>query len=275
MSWNLTQAVAEALKAVGLLKQSTPESSCILSAGESNQFPVFNNAEEAIAFARAKRAEGFEKFVIRVFTNEDKQVYSLPQGETVSGLAGEGIVWDVAFEGGGGAPFQVVTELPETIPPNTLVLFEGELWRGILAGESTLPVGSPIPAKGYWENIYKFIFSSTTEFELSITRENILAPIPISYLFDGLIFSFSDGAWRPAILEPNQFVLTENQANRLFLSIEPSFATDESTILANIGFWGSGNIYVPSISIIENGENLESITSDQLRIMKIVQKIYP
>jgi hypothetical protein len=85
-----------------------------------------------------------------VFTNEDKQVYSLPQGETVAGLAGEGIVWDVAFEGVS-EPFQVVTELPATIPPNTLVLFEGELWRGILAGESTLAVGTPIPAKGYWD----------------------------------------------------------------------------------------------------------------------------
>lgn len=44
---------------------------------------------------------------------------------------------------------QVVEELPTTIENGELVIYDNELWRGLAGGESSLPAGTPWPAKGY------------------------------------------------------------------------------------------------------------------------------
>jgi len=45
----------------------------------------------------------------------------------------------------------VAETLPDMIMPGMLVIFNNTLWRGLLAGESSLPAGTPWPIKGYKE----------------------------------------------------------------------------------------------------------------------------
>lgn len=52
-----------------------------------------------------------------------------------------------------GIGYSIVSVLPEIISPNILLMYNGELYRGILDGESSLPVGTPIPICGYREYI--------------------------------------------------------------------------------------------------------------------------
>ncbi len=47
--------------------------------------------------------------------------------------------------------YTVVTVLPASLPVGTQVLFNGTMYRGLLAGESSLPAGTPWPVKGYQE----------------------------------------------------------------------------------------------------------------------------
>jgi hypothetical protein len=83
-------------------------------------------------------------------------VDSLP----ASGTVGTQFVYQnnvYVFDSGGlpvrvGLPaYRVVTELPETLAVGDVVLFNGTTWRGLLAGESSLPTGTPWPVKGYKE----------------------------------------------------------------------------------------------------------------------------
>lgn len=47
--------------------------------------------------------------------------------------------------------YTIVEELPETIDSETILLYNGILWRGLKEGESTLPTGTPWPTIGYKE----------------------------------------------------------------------------------------------------------------------------
>lgn len=43
----------------------------------------------------------------------------------------------------------IVDELPAYIEPGKLIIFENQLWSGLAEGQSSLPAGTPWPAKGY------------------------------------------------------------------------------------------------------------------------------
>jgi hypothetical protein len=66
--------------------------------------------------------------------------------------------------------YEVVSQLPASIPAGKIVLFNKTLWRGLLPGESSLPAETPWPVKGFKE--ISLIFSQHgTNFSLS--RVNI------------------------------------------------------------------------------------------------------
>jgi hypothetical protein len=54
--------------------------------------------------------------------------------------------------------FPVVAELPASIDEGQLVLYNGTMWRGLVAGESSLAAGTPWPVKGYKE--FNFFMSA-------------------------------------------------------------------------------------------------------------------
>ncbi|HMM12453.1 MAG TPA: hypothetical protein PKE03_10205 [Bacteroidales bacterium] len=78
--------------------------------------------------------------------------------------------------------YHVVTLLPDTIEPGRLVLFNGRLWRGLLPGESSLPVGIPIPAAGYWSSIFNGFYGPALRTDL---------PVTISSDQDGILLSYN------------------------------------------------------------------------------------
>lgn len=47
--------------------------------------------------------------------------------------------------------FELVSELPSTIEEGVMLFYNGTIWKGLAAGESSLPVGTPWPVKGYKE----------------------------------------------------------------------------------------------------------------------------
>jgi hypothetical protein len=49
--------------------------------------------------------------------------------------------------------YTVVQSLPESIPVGQQVLYNGTMYRGLLLGESSLPVGTPWPIEGFKEYI--------------------------------------------------------------------------------------------------------------------------
>jgi hypothetical protein len=47
----------------------------------------------------------------------------------------------------------ILTALPNVVPPGAEFYFNGTKWRGLGAGESSLPEGTPWPVKGYKEYV--------------------------------------------------------------------------------------------------------------------------
>jgi hypothetical protein len=45
----------------------------------------------------------------------------------------------------------ILTTLPEVVPAGAEFYYQGTKWRGLGAGESSLPEGTPWPVKGYKE----------------------------------------------------------------------------------------------------------------------------
>ena len=69
----------------------------------------------------------------------------------------------------------VVSQLPETIPEGVLVIYDNELWRGLSPGESSLPPGTPWPAKGYKSYIARITDQpgGTGDHVLEVYKSNI------------------------------------------------------------------------------------------------------
>jgi hypothetical protein len=80
--------------------------------------------------------------------------------------------------------YAVVDELPETIADGALVLYNGTLWRGLLAGESSLPAGTPWPVKGYKEYVVKLSQLGTDPPTANIISSDVGEPV-ISRLGEG------------------------------------------------------------------------------------------
>jgi len=57
--------------------------------------------------------------------------------------------------------YTTVAELPALIPEGQQVLYNGTMWRGLLAGESSLPAGTPWPVKGYKEYVAHIFWNGT------------------------------------------------------------------------------------------------------------------
>ena len=70
---------------------------------------------------------------------------------------------------------QVVDVLPELLPSGELVIFDGELWHGLAEGASSLPAGTPWPAKGYKSFIATLTDQpgGTTDHALNVHKSNI------------------------------------------------------------------------------------------------------
>lgn len=68
-----------------------------------------------------------------------------------------------------------VDSLPETIPPGQLLIFEGELWYGLSEGASSLPAGTPWPAKGYKSYIAVITDqpNGTEDHQIKVHKSNI------------------------------------------------------------------------------------------------------
>lgn len=91
MIWNIVEALAEMLKGLGILKQSTPDRMAIVTSGESNQYPTFSSASEALAYARSVISEQGGVFVLKVYGSD----IPLPESEDIYDLRAEGIYWHV------------------------------------------------------------------------------------------------------------------------------------------------------------------------------------
>ena len=100
MKWSdftFSQAIAKVTALYNQLFSATPARFALLDSRGTNVAPYFNDATEAIAYARSVVAGG-GKFVIRVFADADGNPIALPAGESVQGLLSEGITWDNAFD---------------------------------------------------------------------------------------------------------------------------------------------------------------------------------
>ena len=84
--------------------------------------------------------------------------------------------------------YEVIAELPATLEVGRIVLYNGTLWRGLLAGESSLATGTPWPVKGYKEllfvetnlyDIFNIIVNDISPL-ITITRTVISDPIVVS-----------------------------------------------------------------------------------------------
>jgi hypothetical protein len=58
--------------------------------------------------------------------------------------------------------YESVASLPSSIPEGKILLFNGMLWRGLEAGESSLAAGTPWPVKGFKELALIFSQGGTT-----------------------------------------------------------------------------------------------------------------
>jgi hypothetical protein len=70
---------------------------------------------------------------------------------------------------------QVVDVLPDLILDNSLLIYDNELWRGLAEGESSLPAGTPWPAKGFKSFIAVITDQpgGTEDHELKVFKSNI------------------------------------------------------------------------------------------------------
>jgi hypothetical protein len=59
--------------------------------------------------------------------------------------------------------YPVVDELPASLAPGVVVLYDGELYRGLNAGESSLAAGTPWPLKGYKEYAARLFWSEENQ----------------------------------------------------------------------------------------------------------------
>ena len=99
MKWSdftFSQAIAKVTALYNQLFSATPARFALLDSRGTNVAPYFNDATEAIAYARSIVAGG-GKFVIRVFADADGNPIALPSGENVEALKVEGILWDSVF----------------------------------------------------------------------------------------------------------------------------------------------------------------------------------
>jgi hypothetical protein len=55
--------------------------------------------------------------------------------------------------------YPVVGDLPSSLAPGVVVSYDGELYRGLAAGESSLAAGTPWPLNGYKEYVARLFWS--------------------------------------------------------------------------------------------------------------------
>jgi hypothetical protein len=68
--------------------------------------------------------------------------------------------------------------LPATIEPNKILLYDGELWRGLRADESDLAEGTPWPVKGYKEYVANLYQSAGLIPATYIVYKNTIGVLP-------------------------------------------------------------------------------------------------
>ena len=71
-----------------------------------------------------------------------------------------------------GKGYKKVTTLPETIAEGEIVSYNGHLWRGLLAGESSLAAGTPWPVAGFKEAV-GYMTSSGSALNITVSRGNL------------------------------------------------------------------------------------------------------
>lgn len=85
-----------------------------------------------------------------------------------------------------GVGVKVVSDLPDLINSGVLILYKGEFWRGLEAGESILPEGTPWPVKGYKELKFSIRQNDTDAPVIHISCDNFDCETPISFVRRGI-----------------------------------------------------------------------------------------
>ena len=79
--------------------------------------------------------------------------------------------------------------LPSTIDNGELILYNGELWRGLLEGESSLSAGTPWPVKGYKQWVA----------EVNLDLGAVLSTVVINNSLGNVVFTKSGIVYRAAL----------------------------------------------------------------------------
>jgi len=79
--------------------------------------------------------------------------------------------------------------LPSTIDNGELILYNGELWRGLLEGESSLSAGTPWPVKGYKQWVA----------EVNLDLGAVLSTVVINNSLGNVVFTKSGAVYRASL----------------------------------------------------------------------------
>jgi len=125
--------------------------------------------------------------------------------------------------------YEVVTDLPTTIPLGKLVLYNGTLWRGLKSGESTLAEETPFPIKGYKEIVIELTQIGTSAPTLRVIKNDTDCTFTSSYSSVGR-YSINNSIFLGSI-------------NDMVFSLSPLY--NLSTVQ-----WAQANAYVASVAVV-------------------------
>jgi hypothetical protein len=80
----------------------------------------------------------------------------------------------------------ILTTLPEVVPAGAEFYYQGTKWRGLGAGESSLPEGTPWPVKGYKEVVARIAYEGSEPSVMSIITNDFVNSINIIQASEGV-----------------------------------------------------------------------------------------
>jgi hypothetical protein len=134
--------------------------------------------------------------------------------------------------------YRVVTELPETLAVGDVVLFNGTTWRGLLAGESSLPTGTPWPVRGWKESRYRISATTSTTITLITIKDDGIFTLEGVYTLTGKAFiggEFTINPFEYDIIVAGQ--ITNDDGVAKFISVglfETDIGSEEYSMYINL-----------------------------------------
>jgi hypothetical protein len=114
----------------------------------------------------------------------------------------------------------ILTTLPEVVPAGAEFYYQGTKWRGLGAGETGLPEGTPWPVKGYKEVVLRGLFANP-----NYTMEKVIDDVGIV----GFAIGNDGGTGEISSIDPQTKGLLNDTANLIM----PNFSKPEVIVSYN------------------------------------------